>query len=113
VSLLGSAAVVLVVVGLIVAQIGDDRPAAPTVRVDGVRAVGDVFHVDVTVRNDGDDTAANVQVVAELTVAGTTSSGDQTIDFLSGGEDRELSFVFDRDPASGELRVAISGYAVP
>jgi uncharacterized protein (TIGR02588 family) len=114
VSLVGSAAVVLLVVALIVAQIpGDDRPAAPAAQVERVRQVGEAFHVDVTVHNGGDGTAANVQVSAELTVEDAVLTGDQVIDFLSGGEDRDLSFVFDEDPASGTLRVAVTGYAAP
>jgi uncharacterized protein (TIGR02588 family) len=114
VSLVGAVAVVAAVVALILAQIpGEDRPAAPTATVDAVQQVGDAFHVDVTVTNAGSRTAANVQVAAELTVGGEEQTGDQTIDFLSGGEDQRLSFVFDDDPADGELRVAITGYAEP
>ncbi len=113
-SLAGSAAVVLLLVGLIVAEIpGSDRPAAPAVRVESVRHVAQAFHVDVTVENSGDQTAANVQVSAELSVGDDTLTGDQTIDFLSGGEQQRLTFVFLRDPASGELQVAVTGFAVP
>lgn len=112
--MVASAAVVVSVVALIVAQIpGHDRPAAPVARVERVREVGDAFHVDVTVRNDGDETAANVQVSAELTVDGEASTGDQTLDFLSGGEHRDVSFVFDQDPELGRLRVVVTGYAEP
>ena len=102
-SLVVSAGVVLVVVGLIVVQIpGTDQTAAPTARVQAVRVVGDSFHVEVIVHNDGDPTAANVQVLAELIIDGDELTGDQTIDFLSGGEDQHLSFIFDEDPASGD-----------
>lgn len=114
VSLAGSASVVLLVVALIVAQIpGSDQPAAPVARVNQIRQVGDAFHVDVTVDNRGDTTAANVQVLAELRVNGEAFTGDQTIDFLSGGERRDLSFVFGGDPALGDLEVRVTGYAAP
>ena len=58
-------------------------------------------------------TAANVQVLAELIIDGDELTGDQTIDFLSGGEDQHLSFIFDEDPASGELSVVVTGFAIP
>jgi uncharacterized protein (TIGR02588 family) len=65
------------------------------------------------VRNEGDRTAANVQVSAELTVGDRSFTGDQVVDFLSGGDDAGLTFVFSEDPAAGELDVAVAGYAEP
>ena len=47
------------------------------------RATG-LHHVDVVVTNEGDETAANVQVSAELTIDGEATTADQTIDFLAG-----------------------------
>jgi uncharacterized protein (TIGR02588 family) len=113
VSLIGSAAVVLLVVALILAQIPGNSPAAPVARVAVVREVGESFHVDVTVHNGGNSTAAMVQVAADLTIGDQTFSGDQVIDFLSGGADRSVTFVFGQDPVSGQLRVAVTGYAEP
>ena len=65
------------------------------------------------VTNDGDATAADVQVTAELVVDGTTTTADQVIDFLPGGAEEELVFVFDDDPDAGELTVVVSGFSVP
>ncbi len=114
VSLIGSIAVVGLVVVLILTQLaGDDRPPAPVARVDSVREVGRAFHVDVEVHNGGDRTAAQVQVAADLTIGGETFTADQTIDFLSGGEEEGLTFVFARNPRSGDLRVVVSGFADP
>jgi uncharacterized protein (TIGR02588 family) len=111
---LGSVVIVLFVVALIVVQIpGEDRPPNPTARVEDVRRMGDAFHVEVQVRNHGDRTAAQVRVTADLIVADETSTADQTIDFLSGGEERQVVFVFADDPTSGELRVTVSGFALP
>lgn len=113
-SLVGSLVVLLVVVALIALQIpGDDDPAAPVARVAGVRPVRDAFHVDVTVHNAGDQTAANVQVSAELVVGGEVVTGDQTVDFLSADEEAELTFLFDQDPATGDLSISVSGFAAP
>lgn len=105
---------VVVVVALILAQIpGEDGPAAPSAVVEQVRQVDGVFHVDVTVRNEGDVTAAQVQIVAELVVGDTSYSGEQSIDFLSPGENDEVVFMFDHAPAEGDLHVRIASYAVP
>jgi uncharacterized protein (TIGR02588 family) len=112
--LVGSAAIVLLVVVLILVQIpGEDDPAAPAARVEEVRKVGDVFHVEVGVHNAGESTAAQVQVTADLTLEGTTHTGEQVIDFLSGGEEKQVVFIFDEDPASGDLRATVTGCAVP
>lgn len=113
-TLFGSVALLLVVVVLIALQIpGSDDPPAPTAEVVEIRSVEGSFHVDVVVGNGGDRTAANVQVSAELTIGDETLSGDQTIDFLSGGEDAELTFVFAADPGTGELQARVTGYAAP
>lgn len=102
-------------VGLIVVQLFDDpEPAAPVAEVDGEpRLVGGLHHVDVVVTNEGDETAAEVQVTAELVQDGQTTTGDQTVDFLAGGEEVDLVFVFSDDPADGSLSVEVSGFAVP
>jgi uncharacterized protein (TIGR02588 family) len=102
------------VVALIAAQLqGEREPPAPVAEIDGVRAVAAVHHVEVTVANEGDETAADVQVQAELTIDGESSEADQVIDFLAGGEEERLVFVFEEDPADGELTVAVTGFALP
>jgi uncharacterized protein (TIGR02588 family) len=109
-----SSVVLAVLVVLIALQIGNDRPAAPVATlVGGARAVGDLHHVDVRLTNDGDDTAANVQVSAELVIDGEATTADQTVDFLAGGEDEELVFVFEDDPANGELTISVASFAEP
>lgn len=109
-----SSAVLLVVVALIALQmLGTDDPPAPVATTKSIREVAGAFHVDVSVRNDGDDTAANVQISADLTVGGNVSTGDQTIDFLAGAEVADIVFVFDDDPREGELVVVVTGYAAP
>lgn len=109
-----SAALLLAIVAVIVLQLfGDETPPAPVATVERVRLVADRYHVTVKVDNEGDQTAASVQVTAELDVAGQTSTGDQTIDFLAGGEEARVAFVFDDDPGDGELTVVVSGYTIP
>ena len=115
VTLAGSCVILLVVVSLIAFQMRDPlTPPAPVATVGGdVREVEGQFHVVVDVHNAGDVTAANVQVSAELEIDGATSSADQTIDFLAGGEHVGLVFIFADDPATGTLTVAVTGYTEP
>ncbi len=110
-----SCAVLLVVAGLVALEmVGSDAPPAPSAAQAGpVRSSGDHFFVPVKVVNDGDVTAANVQVTAELVIDDQTYAGDQTIDFLGGGEEAELAFAFDQDPTQGELDIRVSSYAIP
>lgn len=110
-----SVAILLVVVGLIALQAtGSDSPALPRVLKTGpVEHRGDHYLVPVEIRNDGGATAETVQVTAELTLGEETIEADQTVEFLAQGERAEVTFVFEQDPASGELVVRVSGYTVP
>lgn len=113
-TLIVSSIVLAVVVGLIVAQLmSTTEPAAPRAEVGRIERIADRYRVMVTVLNDGDETAANVQVSAELVSDGATETGDLSIDFLAGGEEEELVFLFDDDPSVGELTVAVTSYADP
>lgn len=110
------AALVLgLVVGLVVREaVGPNQPPTPVAHVDSVRATEGRWFVSVEVVNEGDLTAAEVQVEAELVVAGEApEGGDQTIDFLPGHETRHLVFAFDHDPADGEVSVVVTGFSDP
>ncbi len=72
------------------------------------------YYVPFTVTNVGGETAAAVQVVAELRVEGALVEwGDQQIDFLSSQEEVEGSFLFLRNPNAGELTVRVASYQSP
>ncbi len=103
------------VAGLIAVQsFGPSRPAAPVAEQAGsTRSQNGRFFVPVDVTNHGDETAAEVQVLAELTIDGDVTSGDQVIDFLAGGEVMHLVFSFDSDPAGGELALRVTGFSEP
>ena len=114
VTLVCSCLVLAVLVGLIAVQMASTRdPASPVAVVEGHHEADGFHHVEVAVTNHGDETAANVQVTADLEVDGETTTADQTIDFLAGGEAEDLVFIFEDDPADGELTVAVSGFGVP
>ena len=107
-------AVVVVVVGLVAVEIpGSKTPPAPAVEIGAVEERSGHFVVPVSVTNDGERTASDVQVVASLSIDGDELESDATVDFLSGGEVEELEFEFDDDPADGELEIRIGGYRVP
>jgi len=99
---------------MVVQSFGSFDPAAPVAEPAGaVRATEGHWYVPVDVTNTGDETAAEVQVTAELTIDGVTTTGDQVVDFLGGDEVAHLTFGFDDDPASGELVIRVTGFAEP
>jgi uncharacterized protein (TIGR02588 family) len=108
-----SCVVLAVIIGLLALNAGGDDPAAPEAAVVGTRAVAGEFEVAVDVRNTGDAGAADVQVVAELTSGDTVTEADLVVDFLAGGEQDSLVFLFPADPADGELEVRVAGFREP
>ena len=106
--------IVLAVIGAILLQVPRSvAPAAPAVEVGRVQERNGAFFVPVVVTNEGDDTAQNVQVNATLTLDDGEVTADQVVDFLAGGEQEELEFVFEDDPDGGELDVVVGGFSLP
>lgn len=102
------------VVGLVAMEIPQSRtPPSPVAEVRAIEDRGGRFVVIVQVANVGQRTAKGVQVETSLAVDGEERSGDQVVDFLSGGEQEEFEFVFDDDPATGDLAVRVTGYSLP
>ncbi len=95
------------------------RPSTPpTLRIataGEVRQVDGSFYVPFVVENTGGETAEAVQAIAELRVGSeVVETGEQLIDFLSGGEQEEGAFIFSRDPAGGaSLSLRIASYKLP
>lgn len=110
-----SALILAVVVGLLVVRaFHTDAAAAPIAdRPGAVQEVNGQFFVPVEIVNRGDLGAAQVQVVAELTIEGNTTSSDQTVDFLGGGETQALTFIFAENPAEGDLTISVASFAEP
>jgi len=107
-------AILVSLMGAIISEaLRSEDDAQPVAAVERTHRVGDDFHVTVSVENKGDRAAEAVQVVASLEIAGEATEGDQTVDFLAGGDVEELVFVFADDPASGDLSVKVSGFTVP
>ena len=72
------------------------------------------YYVPFTVTNSGDETAAAVQIIAELRINGVVVEwGEQTIDFLSSQEEKKGAFIFTREPRPNELTVRTASYQEP
>ena len=110
-----SSAILLFVMALVAQQIRtEDKPPLPVARIATFgEERGESYVVVVEVENRGDATAENIQVVATLETDAGTTEGDQTVDFLAGGERHEVEFLFDEHPASGELDVRVTSYGIP
>jgi uncharacterized protein (TIGR02588 family) len=96
-------------------QVNHHRPPAFEVAIaESVRITDGRYYVPFVITNTGGRSAHGVQVTAELTVPGEIEeTGEQQIDFLSGHEQKEGSFVFNHDPHSGELVVRVASYRLP
>jgi len=109
--------IVLALVGLLMVRWVDgplDPPAFEVLTDGGARTDRGQHFVVAKVENTGDETAENVEVVAELTLDGElVEEGQQMIDFLSGGEVEEITFVFVEDPRRGHVDVRVVSYGVP
>jgi uncharacterized protein (TIGR02588 family) len=94
-----------------------ERQSPPILSVNesqSIREVENHFYVPFAVTNTGGNTAESVQIVAELEINGeVVESGEQQIDFLSGGETQEGAFIFSQDPRSGDLTVRVASYKLP
>jgi uncharacterized protein (TIGR02588 family) len=106
------------VIGLVIytwtASEHQQPPEVSVVSSPEVREAGGQFYVPFTVTNEGGGTAESVQIIAELSIDGEVEeTGEQQIDFLSGGETEEGAFIFTRDPQAGDLVVRVASYKLP
>lgn len=92
---------------------GSKTPAHPVVHTADAVARGADFSVAVTVENEGQKTAQNVQVEASLDTGSGEETSDQVVAFLAGQASEELVFIFSSDPGEGRLRVRVTGFLDP
>ncbi len=92
-----------------------DRPPILSVTPNTeIRQAQGQFYVPFEITNTGGETAESVQIIAELRVNGEVEeTGEQNIDFLSGGEKEEGAFIFSRNPREGELVLRVASYKLP
>jgi uncharacterized protein (TIGR02588 family) len=84
------------------------------VQVDTVVAYRSGYAVEFRAINDGDATAANVQVHGELRAdTGVVEQSESTIDFVPARSWREGGLVFQNDPRRYRLEVRPVGFNRP
>lgn len=108
-----ASAVLAMVIGVIVSlwASGPPDPPAFETRTVSVRQVAGRFHVRAVVENTGDETAQSVQLSAELSADGEPpQEAEQTIDFLSGGDEEEVELIFTTDPEEGDLEILVRSF---
>lgn len=93
---------------------GDGGPPDLSVTVRDTLTMDDHYLVRVALRNEGDATAAEVQVEGELLRDGeATETSAITIDFVPAQSQRQAGLIFRLDPAAHELRLRVLGYSEP
>lgn len=112
-------AVAALILAGVVAVIGADaiathRPPAFTTTVATTAERNGAHYITVEVHNEGDTTASDVKVDAQLQQNGSTvERATQTLDFLAGQERRQLTFVCTHDPRQAQLQTGVSAFQVP
>jgi uncharacterized protein (TIGR02588 family) len=94
------------------------RPHQPPILTiasqEPIRQTAGQFYVPFEVTNTGGETAASVQLIAELRINGRVEeTGEQQIDFLSRNEKEVGAFIFSRDPNQGQLTLRVASYQLP
>ncbi|WP_054533323.1 hypothetical protein [Herpetosiphon geysericola] len=84
-----------------------DEPAQFSLAMGEVRQVGEQFYLEITVRNDGDQAAAAVEIVGSL----DDQQSNVTLDLLPGHAEQNATLIFSSDPKQAEL--AVVGYSEP
>lgn len=109
--------ILIALIGLVLYDwfISQNRPPVLIVEPYGtVRVVQGQFYQPFLLANTGGGIAKSVQVVTELHIPGAPDeTGEQQIDFLSGGEKKRGSFIFSHDPRQGELILRVASYKLP
>jgi uncharacterized protein (TIGR02588 family) len=91
-----------------------EPPIVSIAQSTATRQTNNQFYVPFTVTNTGGETAESVQIIAELRLNGEVlETGEQQIDFLSSGENREGAFIFSRNPQNGQLILRVASYKLP
>lgn len=109
--------IVVTLFGLVIYswKTGKDTPPVLTlIQPENIRQEQGQFYVTFTIKNDGGETAESVQVIGELYLNGKLiESGEQQIDYLSGGESASGAFIFNKNPEQGELKIRVASYKLP
>ena len=93
---------------------GTDSPPDITFAIDSVHAGAGGYVVDVSVRNGGGQTAADVAIEGSLSSSGAEAERSTiTLDYLPAHSTRRVGLVFGKDPRAGALSLRALGYQRP
>jgi uncharacterized protein (TIGR02588 family) len=95
---------------LYVAGDGDPILISAKVDLDNIRESDGTFYVPVIAYNDGDSSASEVQIEAELTIGEEVETSSFAILTLSGNDSETAIIAFSRDPREGEFTVRVTSY---
>ncbi len=112
-----STTILALLAGLIIYdwQVNQTRPPAFEITIaNEVRVTDRRYYLPFSITNTGGRIARTVQVMAELRYPDAEEEvAEQHIDFLSGHEHKQGSFVFTRNPLEGDLMVRVASYRLP
>ena len=112
-----AALIVITLLGLVIYSWRTGKDTAPIlnlIETETIRQEQGQFYVPFTVKNEGGKTAESVQIIGELYLKGEIiESGEQEIDYLSGGESASGAFIFSQNPQQGELKIRVASYKLP
>lgn len=90
------------------------RPPSITVDVLSTTSVEGGYVVELSVLNDGDETAADVTIVGQLTVGGDAlEEHEMALDYVPPHSARRGGIFFSNDPTTGTLTFQPEGYQKP
>ena len=81
------------------------KPAEFTVERGQVRAANGYYYLPVTIKNEGDATAAEVTVEGSLDAAPDDEIATTTFDFVPARSDAEGVLIFSQEPTGATVRV--------
>lgn len=81
------------------------KPAAFTVEPGKVRTTNDHYYLPVTIKNEGDATAAEVTVEGMLDTTSPEEVATTTFDFVPARSEAEGVLIFSQEPSAAIVRV--------
>lgn len=109
-----TAIVVAMMVTLFIAGRRERTPPRFAIAVESVAPSGADYLVRFSIRNEGDQTGAQVIVEAELHDSGASpETSSTTFDYVPGRSVRHGGLLFRHDPRAGQLTLRPLGYREP
>lgn len=115
VAVLGALVVFALIAFLIYDALRDEhRPPQLEAAIVSIEQSGSAYLVEFRVHNDGDESAANVTIEAQLSDGGAPlETYTTTLDYVPAHSTRAGAALFQRDPAQFELEVHPAAYQNP